>query len=105
MEMCGNLLENAFKWCEQEVVFRVRKREGKHEGESVLEIQVEDDGPGIPQDARNRVFMRGVRADQSRPGHGIGLAVVNDLVSAYHGKLAIEEGARKGARVCIVIPL
>ncbi|HKK14442.1 MAG TPA: ATP-binding protein [Gammaproteobacteria bacterium] len=98
MELAGNLADNAFKWC------RHRVRVSAHrEGQSLL-LAVEDDGPGIPAGQRDRVLDRGGRADAGVSGHGIGLAVVADIVTAYGGTLRIETGELGGARVCAAFP-
>jgi two-component system sensor histidine kinase PhoQ len=94
-ELLGNLLDNAFKWC------RGRVRAGAHAYDDRLALQVEDDGPGIAPDAAQRVLERGVRADESQPGQGIGLAVVRDIVAAYDGRIEIARGALGGAAVLI----
>lgn len=104
MEIAGNLLENAFKWCRHSVFLRVTTSYGA-EAERLLLICVEDDGPGIAEQERELVCQRGVRADQSQPGHGIGLAVVYDLASAYHGQLIIGKSDQQGAAVCVQIPI
>jgi len=65
---------------------------------------VEDDGPGIDEQQRTRVLDRGVRADEQTPGHGIGLAVVRDIVQLHGGELAISRSALGGARVELRLP-
>ncbi|MCB1984105.1 MAG: GHKL domain-containing protein [Burkholderiales bacterium] len=97
MELLGNLVDNAFKWCNQNIVVSARQ-EQEH-----IVIQIEDDGPGIPQHEIARILERGVRADQSIPGHGIGLAIVRDIIQVYGGDLSIEKNIPKG--VCITIYL
>ncbi|MBS0431681.1 MAG: two-component sensor histidine kinase [Proteobacteria bacterium] len=98
MELLGNLLENAFKWARHRVLLGVRslpppnnrvRRPG-------LEITVEDDGPGIPSEQVERLLQRGVRGDERVPGHGIGLAVVEELLHAYRGQLQVERSAELG---------
>ncbi len=102
VEILGNLLDNAFKWCRSTVTVTLRRVEAPDGGGS-LEFVIEDDGPGIPDTVRTAVFGRGVRADPSREGHGIGLAVVRDIVDAYHGRIDIGRGERGGARVSVVL--
>ena len=74
MEMLGNVLDNACKWCQTKV------RVSATVSEAQLSLTVEDDGPGIADGDAERVLQRGIRADQSVPGHGIGLAVTRDIV-------------------------
>jgi two-component system sensor histidine kinase PhoQ len=97
-ELLGNLLDNAFKWARG----RVRVEAAVHSGALVL--RVEDDGPGIPPAAAESILERGTRADQSVPGHGIGLAVVRDILEAYGGRIEIGRSALGGAAVSLDIP-
>ena len=97
LEMLGNLLENAYKYCRSDV--RVAVRDG--DGACVI---VEDDGPGVPVDARGRVLERGARGDSAHSGQGIGLAVVVELPAAYAGRLSISDSDLGGARVTLEIP-
>ncbi len=93
MEMLGNLLDNAYKWCRSRVrVSAARRPEG-------LEIRVEDDGLGIGADQAEALLERGVRADEQAPGHGIGLAVVREICVAYGGSLEIGPSPLGGALV------
>jgi two-component system sensor histidine kinase PhoQ len=97
-EILGNLLDNAFKWSAARV--RVRATvEGAR-----LRLIVEDDGIGIAPADGTRVRERGVRADQTVPGQGIGLAVVRDIVAAYDGSIEIGRSALGGAAVSVTLP-
>ncbi len=98
LELAGNLLDNACKWCERHVQVTLASR-----GEGI-ELVVDDDGPGIPEEARDGLLKRGARLDEATPGHGIGLAIVKDIVSSYNGSLAIEDSELGGARIRIRIP-
>lgn len=93
MELCGNLLDNAFKYGRSRVVVQAR-----HDGQLLL-IEIEDDGDGIAEDAREWVLQRGARADTVRSGQGIGLAVAADIVSAYGGEMTLGRSALGGASV------
>ena len=57
---------------------------------NVTSFIIEDDGCGIAQSLRDDILQRGTRADTYQHGHGIGLAIVRDLVDSYHGNIAIE---------------
>ena len=104
LELLGNLLDNACKWCRQQVRARVRLDPAAAPARCLL-LQVEDDGPGIAAADRARVRERGVRADEQRPGHGLGLAMVNDTVAAYGGELHIDASPDLGgARVEVRLP-
>ncbi|GAB4261647.1 MAG: ATP-binding protein [Methylomicrobium sp.] len=86
-EIAGNLIDNACKWCDKKVRISIyNKNQIKQDGFSFL-LQVEDDGPGIPPDHLHDILKRGVRADQNTDGHGIGMAVVNEIIDLLGGKL------------------
>lgn len=86
-EIAGNLIDNACKWCGSKIKISLsNKNELSETGFSLL-LQVEDDGPGIPSDQLPDILKRGVRADQNTHGHGIGMAVVNELIELLGGKL------------------
>jgi two-component system sensor histidine kinase PhoQ len=96
VEVLGNLLDNACKWARREVVLRARP-EGPATG---LMMEVEDDGPGVLDDVKPAIGRRGVRADPKVGGHGIGLAVVREIVEGvYGGRLEFGRGALGGALV------
>lgn len=98
MEMLGNLLDNAYKWC----VKSVRITAGNNAASLV--ISVEDDGPGVAADQAQNILQRGIRADQAVPGHGIGLAVVCDIVQAYQGNVTIGVSDLTGAAIGLTFP-
>ncbi|MGH8308826.1 MAG: ATP-binding protein [Steroidobacteraceae bacterium] len=103
VELLGNLLDNACKWCRSRVRLTVRV-EPSARARMRLTLVVEDDGPGIADDDRARVLERGVRADESAPGHGLGLAMVRDTVELYGGTLTISRSALGGACVELRLP-
>jgi two-component system sensor histidine kinase PhoQ len=103
-EIAGNLLDNAFKWCRNQVWVRVRSAEQYEPGRYRLLVEVEDDGPGIPAPDRPVILKRGVRLDERVPGQGIGLALVRELVEqAYGGSLTFDDSPLGGARVRVVL--
>src|SRR5690606_15955451 len=89
-EVLGNLLDNAYKYCRQRVGVTAAQERGR------LAITIEDDGRGIEPDEVDRLLERGTRADESVPGHGIGLAVVREIVALYGGSLWIDRSALGG---------
>jgi len=98
LEILGNLADNACKWCRRQVV--VRAYPADHDGRAELVVEVEDDGPGIPAEQAPLLLHRGQRADPAVAGHGIGLAVVRDLVEeVYSGRLDLSRGQLGGALV------
>ncbi|MBM4207523.1 MAG: sensor histidine kinase [Gammaproteobacteria bacterium] len=86
-EIVGNILDNACKWCQHSIKINVTQNPRKDRRNYALLIQVDDDGPGIPDGKLNEILKRGVRADENIRGHGIGMTVVNDLVGILGGKL------------------
>lgn len=100
IEISGNLLDNAFKWCRAQVRVGVRSLEEDDPGRGRILVEVEDDGPGIPEGFRPQVLERGARLDTLVPGQGIGLALVRELVEkAYGGSLTLEDSPLGGIRV------
>jgi signal transduction histidine kinase len=89
-EMLGNLIENAAKYGGGSVFATVGRAGG------MVEILVEDDGMGIPEADRVRIFDRGVRLDSGKPGTGLGLAIVRDVAEIYGGTVALEESEDLG---------
>ncbi len=86
-EIIGNLLDNACKWCQKTVRVHVVPNQRKNRRNYAVYLLIEDDGPGIPQQKLSEILKRGVRADENIHGHGIGMAVVNDLIELLSGKL------------------
>lgn len=98
LELLGNLLDNACKWGRHSV------RLSWQTDDSGLRIVVEDDGVGLSAAARSAVLNRGVRLDESTPGHGLGLGIVNDLVEAYEGQLELGAADLGGLRAEVQLP-
>lgn len=93
MEVMGNVLDNACKYCLEFVEVSVQQTE-----ETLLLI-VEDDGPGIPENKRDLVFIRGQRADTLRPGQGLGLSLARDILEQYAGDIRASTSELGGARM------
>ncbi len=105
MEVLGNLLENAFKWCDQEIDVLVKTLYMEGRKRTGIVIEIGDDGPGIPIEKRNELLKRGVRGDEQVTGHGIGLSIVTDIVESYQGSLEIKTHERlSGACFKVVLP-
>ena len=94
-ELLGNLMDNAAKWARQRVAVSARR-----EGDRLL-LRVDDDGPGFG-DTR-AILQIHVRGDERVPGHGVGLAVVNELVESHGGELTLARSELGGGRVEIVL--
>ncbi|WP_067519280.1 ATP-binding protein [Endozoicomonas ascidiicola] len=104
LEMLGNLLTNAFKFCYNTVSLTGYVESKQHNQPARLTLLFDDDGSGIDQEDREQVFHRGIRADCEKPGQGIGLAVVKDLVEGYQGHIIIEDSSLGGARIKLILP-
>jgi signal transduction histidine kinase len=89
-EMLGNLIENAAKYGGGSVFVTVSKND------DFGEFIIEDDGVGISEDDRAKLFVRGVRLDTGKPGTGLGLAIVRDVAEIYGGSVALEESEDMG---------
>jgi signal transduction histidine kinase len=98
MEMLGNLLDNACKWAERDVQIRIEP------ASAGFVVHIDDDGPGLPPDARARVVERGRRLDENVPGSGLGLAIVADHAKLYHGRLALADSPTGGLRASLQLP-
>ena len=97
-EMLGNLLDNACKWAKSHVAVTASSLD------SIVEIVVDDDGPGLAAEMRQAVLQRGVRADEAAPGSGLGLAIVRDLAELYSGSIALETSPLGGLRARLRLP-
>jgi len=89
-EMIGNLVENAAKYGGGSVFITVESND------KFVELLIEDDGRGIPEEERQRIFDRGVRLDSGKPGTGLGLAIVRDVAEIYEGSVSLEESEDLG---------
>lgn len=97
-EVMGNLLENAFKWCHHRVEIEACNVDG-----NTLQLSVSDDGPGIKESLYNEILKRGTRGDETTPGHGIGLAIVAEIVRLHEGKTEIGRSDLGGAKITIIL--
>jgi signal transduction histidine kinase len=98
-EMLGNLMDNACKWAAARVSVRADAAPGQ-----VLQIAIEDDGPGLPPSRRAEVLERGRRLDEQVPGTGLGLAIAADLAQLYGGRLVLDAASTGGLRALLVLP-
>jgi two-component system sensor histidine kinase PhoQ len=94
MEILGNLADNACKWARSQVLIRTQTVTTTTANKTVWILEVEDDGPGIPPTQRQMILGRGERAGATIAGHGIGLAVVKNIVEeVYQGRLDIADSS------------
>lgn len=99
-ELLGNLLENAMKWAKSTVMVSVGRMPGD-DAADLFELDIEDDGPGIPEEKAREALKRGRRLDETKPGTGLGLAIVADLVNEYGGTLALERSSLGGLKAIV----
>ncbi|WP_029653522.1 sensor histidine kinase [Marinobacter daepoensis] len=94
-EVLGNLLDNAGKWASRCVELSL------HQHERRMRITVIDDGPGVSEEDLAQLGKRGLRLDQQTPGHGLGLAIVRDIVARYGGHVRFELASGAGLQVVV----
>tara|TARA_B110000438_G_C15819936_1_gene653899 strand:+ start:581 stop:1918 length:1338 start_codon:yes stop_codon:yes gene_type:complete len=99
LEILGNILDNACKAANKEIRLDISQHQDS------MTIIIEDDGKGIEPALRESILQRGTRADTYQHGHGIGLAIVRDLVKSYQGTMLIESSEHlKGAKFTLNFP-
>ncbi len=98
LELAGNLLDNACKYGNGRVRLVAQPLDAAHPRAGIC-LQVDDDGPGIASGESERLLRRGVRGDERADGHGFGLAIVLEIVSAYNGDITIDQSDLGGACV------
>nr|WP_232372236.1 ATP-binding protein [Acuticoccus mangrovi] len=106
-EIVGNLVDNALKWASCEVVIDVRAVPAGEAGQGthrLFQIAIDDDGVGLSDADCVAVLSRGKRLDQSKPGSGLGLSIVAELVELYGGSLVLSRSAMGGLRVVTQLP-
>ena len=98
----ANLAENAARHAATTVTFTLVERDGG------TQLSVSDDGPGIPEGARELVFDRFTRLDNARTagagGVGLGLAITRDIVERHGGTILVDPQHRRGARLVLTLP-
>jgi signal transduction histidine kinase len=99
LEIAGNAVENACKWCKGRVTVRAEAA-----GPERFRLIVEDDGQGLPPDRRAEVLQRGARLDETAPGSGLGLSIIDELARAYGGALELGDSSLGGLRLVTDLP-
>lgn len=97
-ELLGNLLDNARKWTRSTI------RVSGHQNGQGVEVSLEDDGPGVPEEEMTAVLKRGHRLDGAVQGSGLGLAIASDIVEAYGAEMALYRSPLGGLGVKLVLP-
>lgn len=99
LELAGNAMENAGKWGRRKVRVRASAEPGDR-----LRLTIEDDGPGLTAEERLTVVRRGERLDESAPGSGLGLSIIDELSRAYGGGMKLGEARLGGLMVELDLP-
>ena len=104
-QVLGDLVDNAIKYGRTAGTVAIRARATD---DGVIELCVADDGPGIPEDARERIFERFYRVDKARSreqgGTGLGLSIVKHIVQSHGGRVWVESEPGKGSRFFFSLP-
>jgi len=100
-EVIGNLLENSCKWTENLIEMKLDRI-----SDEKMRFSLVDDGPGLPEDELTKVFARGFRLDEQKPGTGLGLNIVKDIVETYKGKVWLKKSTSLGGlEVNVELPI
>jgi signal transduction histidine kinase/membrane protein implicated in regulation of membrane protease activity len=99
LEIAGNAMENACKWCKGRVRVRAAGLTANR-----FALTVEDDGPGLPPERWEEVIQRGARLDETAPGSGLGLSIIDELSRAYGGSFRLGDSSLGGLAAHIELP-
>ena len=101
--MIDNLIKNALHYCHSQILITINELNDQH-----IQIQIEDDGPGIVLDKIEQIFAPFSRLDASRNrdsgGYGLGLAIVKSVITRHQGEISISTGQLKGANFIVLLP-
>jgi two-component system sensor histidine kinase PhoQ len=107
-EVIGNLMDNAWKWCDGQIVIDGSVLKGQKKADGAIQILTfSDNGPGISDAEATKVLDRGARAEPRGdvPGQGIGLAVVTEIIELYGGTLNVGRSELGGAEFELRLPI
>ena len=103
-EMIGNLVDNAGKWARGKVSISTSAEAQTESGRAYFTVTIDDDGPGLDPSQRAAAIKRGQRLDESKPGSGLGLSIVDDLARIYGGAFMLESNGDDGLRAKLRLP-
>lgn len=104
-EMIGNLVDNAGKWARREIRIDVSREFTEPKSERpFFRVTIDDDGPGLDEAQRAAAVKRGQRLDESKPGSGLGLSIVDELASLYGGVFRLDRNPAGGLRAELTLP-
>ena len=106
-EVLGNLIENASRFAKERVrvTSQIAGLSGDHTQIPMLELTIDDDGLGLGEKQRFEALKRGRRLDESKPGSGLGLSIVDDIVQEYQGIITLSKSDLGGLRARVILPL
>ncbi len=101
-----NLLDNSIKYAPEGTAIRLNVRD---QGDGTVRFRICDDGPGVPEEQRERIFDKYVRLERdpfarAREGRGLGLRFCRVATEAQGGRIWVEGGATQGACFCVEMP-
>ena len=103
--MIGNLVDNAGKWATREVSIGVGPEFRDPASERpFFRIIIDDDGPGLQPEQRAAAIKRGGRLDETKPGSGLGLSIVDELAGLYGGVFRLDTSPARGLRAELTLP-
>ena len=102
-EMLGNLMENASKWADREILVKAVALAPVNDRKWIA-VSVGDDGPGLPKETRQEALIRGRRLDETKPGTGLGLSIVAETAAMYDGTIELGESELGGLLVTLKLP-
>ncbi len=105
-EVLGNLIENASRFASEQVrvsIIAPVNTDAKSKS-SMIELAIEDDGPGLSKSQQSEALKRGRRLDESKPGSGLGLSIVDDIIQEYAGHVELSKSQLGGLKVSIYLP-
>ncbi len=104
-DMLGNLMDNAGKWAKARVTVTVLPLQRPETERLMFVCQIADDGPGLSPEERIAAVQRGRRLDETKPGSGLGLSIVNDLALLYGGEFTLSDNPDGGLLAQITLPM
>lgn len=108
-QVLTNLIDNAIKYCPPKSCITVRWRSEQSETENCTILEVEDNGPGIPESHLDRLFERFYRIDKGRSretgGTGLGLSIVKHIIQRHNGSVSVESKVGQGTKFICRFPV
>jgi len=101
-EVLGNLLDNACKYAKSKISFVIKL--DSISNVKKVEIEIEDDGAGLNEEQKGQALKRGVRLDEAKPGSGLGLSIVTEIIDLYDGTIILKDSSLNGLKVTLILP-